>query len=484
MLRLFRSRLGTAASAARPLSSAAAPPSSDEEAAAQAAGLEAARQLGASGADKHFRERFGAGEGSVAEVEDAIRSLGVDRAGALQHLGADCHNAACAAYRDLAFGGVHFASEEEAAAWEAAGNGADGGVMGAALAAAAAHQSALRLLGPVLPLSTVWNQRGGGEDGAEVGEAEGGGAAATAASASASTSACVLLDRDAKGEPRPAADLVLPPWPAELDEASALAGRLGGLARASCKLLLAQGAPAPGVLGSELDAVDDNALFSADGLGATVCARLDGSGGMGHPVAAMLVTNFALLGSVVNLRVMLASRLGSALYPQLLAWCDVIFARSALAGEEGYLPRSLAKGDGYDGAFAFGRAGALLAEAPLTEVTPILGELLAEIAALAASWDRDAGARADWPDAGGSVEEARAWMVERYAEVDVRLAAVAKLALLLPGTLAPGSPLAAQGMARASRETFEAAMGETRWLPGSQCDEALEGLRAIEEVYS
>ena len=37
---------------------------------------------------------------------------------------------------------------------------------------------------------------------------------------------------------------------------------------------------------------------------------------------------------------------------------------------------------------------------------------------MAASWDRDAGARADWPDAGGSVENARVWMVERCAKVD------------------------------------------------------------------
>ena len=91
-------------------------------------------------------------------------------------------------------------------------------------------------------------------------------------------------------------------------------------------------------------------------------------------------------------------------------------------------------------------------------------------------------ARETWPDPSGSVEEARNWMVDRYAEVDVRLAAVAKLAMLVPAALATGSQPAARGLVCAARESMEL-VEETSWLPHSTYQEALDGLRAIEDAY-
>ena len=92
-------------------------------------------------------------------------------------------------------------------------------------------------------------------------------------------------------------------------------------------------------------------------------------------------------------------------------------------------------------------------------------------------------ARETWPSASGPVEAARSWMVDRYVEVDVRLAAVAKLSMLVPAALATGSQPAARGLVCAARESLEL-VEETCWLPQSTYQEALEGLRAIEGAYN
>ena len=313
-----------------------------------ARGADTVAKLQESKAEAHFLSAFGTNTGSVAEVEDAIRKLGVDRNVALLHLGAACHNGAAKAYRELAFDGAHFSSEEEATEWESSAGNADGGLLVRAIGAAQRHQSALRMLGPVLPVASVWEGAGQSEEDAEVGKEEGKGEGEDVATgdecgSSFASRSVLMLEHDAFGVLRPAEERCLPRWPPELDEAFALATQATRLARASSKLLLAQAVPAPsraeiqalldredvaadaGSTGDDGDAnsaiVTDAALFANDGLGHRVCSQVDAGGDVDHPIAAMLSTNFALLGNLVNLRVLLASRMGSAMYPQLLAWC-------------------------------------------------------------------------------------------------------------------------------------------------------------------